>query len=86
MKIGIFGYFSRDEENESSDIDSIVEFEPNTRHLSEKKLKNLSQKSSIEMSICPERNISNHILEKPDTSISYICIKPQIDWEKNPRI
>ena len=36
-KIGLFGSFARNEQNEASDIDLIVEFVPQTEHLSEKK-------------------------------------------------
>lgn len=39
VKLGLFGSFSRNEGTEYSDIDLIVEFEPNTQNLSEKKSK-----------------------------------------------
>ncbi len=38
-KIGLFGSVARDEQNDSSDIDLIVEFEPNTQDLYSLKLK-----------------------------------------------
>ncbi len=37
IRIGLFGSFARDEATANSDIDLIVEFEPNTENLSEKK-------------------------------------------------
>ena len=39
-KIGLFGSFARNEGTEDSDIDLIVEFQPDTGNLSEKKSKN----------------------------------------------
>ncbi|MBI5917710.1 MAG: nucleotidyltransferase domain-containing protein [Bacteroidetes bacterium] len=36
-KIGLFGSFARNEQTESSDIDLVVEFDPQTENLSEKK-------------------------------------------------
>jgi uncharacterized protein len=38
-KVGLFGSFARNEETEYSDIDLIIEFEPNTTHLFDKKIK-----------------------------------------------
>jgi uncharacterized protein len=37
VALGIFGSFARDEQNEGSDIDLLVEFEDNTEELYEKK-------------------------------------------------
>ena len=37
VTLGIFGSFARDEQNDKSDIDVIVEFEENTAELFEKK-------------------------------------------------
>ena len=37
VTLGIFGSFARDEQNDKSDIDLIVEFEENTAELFEKK-------------------------------------------------
>jgi uncharacterized protein len=36
-KIGLFGSYAKDEANEASDVDIIVEFEPNTPDLYDKK-------------------------------------------------
>ena len=39
VRIGLCGSFARDEATEKSDIDLIIEFEPDTKNLFEKKLK-----------------------------------------------
>jgi predicted nucleotidyltransferase len=39
VKLGLFGSFARNEHTEKSDIDLIIEFQPNTENISEKKLK-----------------------------------------------
>lgn len=39
IKIGLFGSYARNENSEDSDIDLIVEFQPNTENLFEKKNK-----------------------------------------------
>lgn len=60
VKIGLFGSFARDEQTEESDIDLIVEFEPNTENLSEKKAKIKSlvkTKFNRELDLCREKYI-----------------------------
>lgn len=60
IKIGIFGSFARNENNEKSDIDILVEFENNTTELFEKKisLKNeIQSKFNLPVDICRERYI-----------------------------
>ncbi|MEM6842891.1 MAG: nucleotidyltransferase domain-containing protein [Bacteroidota bacterium] len=60
VKLGLFGSFARGEETEESDIDLIVEFEPNTENLSEKKrhIKSLVEKQfNCEVDICREKYI-----------------------------
>jgi predicted nucleotidyltransferase len=37
VKLGLFGSFARNEHTEKSDIDLIIEFQPNTENISEKK-------------------------------------------------
>lgn len=59
-KIGIFGSYARNENNENSDIDVIVEFQDNTTDLSEKKYgirKELQSKFKIPVDICREKYI-----------------------------
>jgi hypothetical protein len=60
IKIGIFGSYARNENNEKSDIDIIVEFQDNTTDLSEKKFeirKELQSKFKIPVDICREKYI-----------------------------
>ncbi len=60
IKIGIFGSYARNENNEKSDIDIIVEFQDNTTDLSEKKFeirKELQSKFNISVDICREKYI-----------------------------
>jgi predicted nucleotidyltransferase len=71
VKIGIFGSVARGEQNESSDIDLIVEFEENTPDLYglKKRLKNeIQSKFNIPVDICREKYIKpifkKHILSE----------------------
>jgi len=60
VKIGIFGSYSKNTQKEFSDIDIIIEFEPNTPKLFEKKqeLRNLMKlKFGKEIDICREKYI-----------------------------
>jgi predicted nucleotidyltransferase len=60
IKIGLFGSFARDEGTEDSDIDLIVEFEPNTENLLEKKseIKSLvAERFNREVDLCREKYI-----------------------------
>ena len=60
VKIGLFGSFARNEQTEESDIDLIVEFEPDTKDLSEKKSKIKSlvkAKFNREVDLCREKYI-----------------------------
>ncbi len=62
-KIGLFGSFARGDENESSDIDIIVEFEEGTENLFEIKQelkKYLKSKFNLNIDICRERYIKPH--------------------------
>ena len=60
IRIGIFGSFARDEQNEKSDIDIIIEMLPDTENIFEKRieLKELIQKKfSKEVDICHAKAI-----------------------------
>ncbi len=74
-KIGLFGSFASDKNNENSDIDLIVEFKPNTEMLFEKKiiLKDLLKKQfSAEVDICREKYIKNYFREEIIKSAIYV--------------
>ncbi|MCF6365661.1 MAG: nucleotidyltransferase domain-containing protein [Bacteroidales bacterium] len=60
IKLGIFGSFARDEQNETSDIDILIEMELDTEEIFEKKQeikKILKQKYNREIDLCRERSI-----------------------------
>lgn len=51
-KLGLFGSLAKDKETENSEIDLIVEFEPNTTNLTEKKSKIRNLISNLCLKIC----------------------------------
>jgi uncharacterized protein len=75
IKIGLFGSFSRNEGTSKSDIDLIVEFEPNTIDLSEKKskIKNfISQHFKMEVDLCREKYIKPYFRHQILQSVIYV--------------
>lgn len=59
-KLGLFGSFARDEQTEKSDIDIIIEMEPDTPEIFEKKQelkKILREKYQREIDLCNEKYI-----------------------------
>ena len=73
IRIGLFGSFARDEAN--SDIDLIVEFEPNTENLSEKKskIKDLvAKKFDREVDLCREKYIKPYFKHQILQSVIYV--------------
>lgn len=70
VRIGLFGSYAMGQANEQSDIDLIVEFQPETENLSEKKdkLKELvSERFDKQVDVCREKYIKpyfkQHILQ-----------------------
>ncbi|MFQ5750406.1 MAG: nucleotidyltransferase family protein [bacterium] len=64
ISIGLIGSFARGEQTEKSDIDLLVEFEPETDDISDKKmkLKDLLQTSfDRDVDICREKYIKPYI-------------------------
>jgi len=64
IRIGIFGSYARDEQNNTSDIDLLVEFEEDTQDLYDLKLqlKDFFRiKLGIEVDICREKYIKPRI-------------------------
>lgn len=60
IKIGLFGSFARNEVTDESDIDLLVEFQPNTENLLEKKSKIkelVSKKFGRKVDLCREKYI-----------------------------
>jgi predicted nucleotidyltransferase len=75
IKIGLFGSYANDRNNDYSDIDLIVEFEPNTEMLFEKKkiLKELLRKRfSVEVDVCREKYIKKYYREQLLKSVIYV--------------
>lgn len=75
IKIGLFGSFARDEATEDSDIDLILEFQPNTQNLFEKKSKIKSfikQKFNREVDLCREKFIKPYFKTQILESAIYV--------------
>ncbi|MDT8401425.1 MAG: nucleotidyltransferase domain-containing protein [Bacteroidales bacterium] len=64
IRIGLFGSYSRGDQTKLSDIDLVVEFEPGTENLFEKKLelkKFISDELGVTTDICREKYIKKRI-------------------------
>jgi len=75
VKIGLFGSFSKNEETKDSDIDLIVEFEPNTKNLFEKKhkIKSFVKKEfNREVELCREKYIKTYFKSQILKSVIYV--------------
>jgi uncharacterized protein len=75
IRIGLFGSFARDEGTDNSDIDLIVEFEPNTENLSEKKLKIkmlVAKRFDREVDLCREKYIKPYFKSQILQSAIYV--------------
>ncbi|MGB0880772.1 MAG: nucleotidyltransferase family protein [Polaribacter sp.] len=75
VKIGLFGSFSKNEETKDSDIDLIVEFEPNTKNLSEKKYKIrslINNKFNRKVDLCREKYIKPYFKSQILKSVIYV--------------
>jgi predicted nucleotidyltransferase len=75
IKIGLFGSFAKDEGTGDSDIDLIVEFQPNTENLAEKKyrIKALVRKQfNREVDLCREKYIKPYFKSQILQSAIYV--------------
>jgi uncharacterized protein len=75
IKIGLFGSFARDEETEDSDIDLIVEFQPHTANLSEKKSeikKLVAERFNRKVDLCREKYIKPYFKPQIVESAIYV--------------
>lgn len=75
VKIGLFGSFARNEQREGSDIDLIVEFEPNTADLTDKKAalrEMLHKRFSTEVDVCREKYIKPFYREQILKNVIYV--------------
>lgn len=74
-KIGLFGSFAQDEGSESSDIDLLIEFEPDTEKLSEKKAaikKLVGEKFGKKVDLCREKYIKPYFKAQILQSTIYV--------------
>lgn len=75
VKIGLIGSFARNEGTDESDIDLIVEFQPNTENLFEKKseIKSLVEKEfHREVDLCREKYLKPYIKSQILKSVIYV--------------
>lgn len=73
--LGIFGSYSRNEQNTGSDLDLIVEFVPDTKNLLEKKeeiKKFFSKKFKIKVDICREKYLKPYYKQTILESVIYV--------------
>jgi predicted nucleotidyltransferase len=74
-KIGLFGSFSNGDATERSDIDLLLEFEPNTADILEKKtrIKNMiKRRFNLEVDICREKYIKPYFKSQILKSVVYV--------------
>lgn len=74
-KIGIFGSFAKNEQNEFSDIDIILEFEPGTENIYDKKTKlreYLKRHFNRDIDLCREKYVKSYIKEYLDNEAIYV--------------
>ncbi|SLM27876.1 conserved hypothetical protein [Desulfamplus magnetovallimortis] len=74
-KIGLFGSFARNEQNEESDIDILVEFKPETNDIYNKKsnLKALLTKEfHREVALCREKYIKSYAMGVIQNEVIYV--------------
>ena len=74
-KMGLFGSFAKGDVTASSDIDLLVEFEPDTEELLEKKtrIKNMIKRQfNLEVDICREKYIKPYFKSQILQSVIYV--------------
>ena len=75
IKIGLIGSFARDEQNEKSDIDLLVEFEPGTENIFDVKIKFkhfLKSNFGRDVDICREKYIKPFIKDYILKEVIYV--------------
>lgn len=74
-KLGLFGSFARNEESESSDIDLLIEFLPETNNLLEKKMEikdKIKKEFNREVDLCREKYIKPYYKNQILKSVVYV--------------
>ncbi len=75
VKIGLFGSFATDSVTDKSDIDLLVEFQPNTDNLSEKKSKIkevIGKQFNRKVDLCREKYIKPYFKSQILKSVIYV--------------
>ena len=75
IKLGLLGSYAQDKHTENSDIDLLVEFEPNTESLAEKKMEIKKAIQSVfgkEVDICREKYIKPYFRQQILDSMIYV--------------
>ncbi len=75
LRIGLFGSFAQNSASEQSDVDVLVEFQPNTEDIHEKKEKLrelLSQEFCRAVDICREKYIKPYFKQQILNSAIYV--------------
>ncbi len=75
VKLGLFGSFVNGEENRNSDIDLIIEFQPNTKNIFEKKLRfkaALKNHFQRDIDLCREKYIKSYFKSQIIQSAIYV--------------
>lgn len=74
-KIGLFGSFARNEQDEKSDIDILLEFKPGTKNIHDKKTKLkefLKSTFHRDVDLCREKYVKPFIKEYLDNEVIYV--------------
>ena len=74
-KIGLIGSFARNEQTEKSDIDILLEFEPGTENIYDKKMKlkeYLKINFNREVDLCREKYVKSYIRDYLDHEVIYV--------------
>ncbi|MDX2135330.1 MAG: nucleotidyltransferase domain-containing protein [Saprospiraceae bacterium] len=74
-KLGLFGSYAADRQQENSDIDILIEFEPETDQLTEKKDKIreiIKTKFQKEVDLCREKYIKPYFKSQIIKSVIYV--------------
>ncbi len=75
IKLGLFGSYARNEQTDKSDIDLMIEFEPNTADLAEKKARIkfiVKSKFQKKVDICREKYIKPYYKQQILQSTIYV--------------
>lgn len=75
ISLGLFGSYAVGDASENSDIDLLIEFQPETENLSEKKLKlksTLQERFNRDVDLCREKYIKPYFKTQIQKSLIYV--------------